>query len=59
MLHANSPSLVLAAFLRDLSEVSYKHGLAVGDDGEIFIMEEADYESCYHSTEGGFLKFDQ
>lgn len=37
----------LAAFLRGLSELSYRHGLAIDEHGIVFVMESDDYERTY------------
>lgn len=41
------PSGVVIQFLKDISELSYKHGLGIGQDGVIFVMEADDYERSY------------
>lgn len=52
-----APSLTIEAFLKDLSNVSYRYGLAIGELGEVYLMECDDYESRYYLTEGDFLRF--
>lgn len=50
-------SLAIDSFLKELSEISYRHGLAIGDRGEVFLMEEDDYESRYYLQSGDYLGF--
>lgn len=51
------PSLAIEQFLKDLGEASYRHGLAINDQGLVFVMEPEDYERRYHLNEGDYLTF--
>lgn len=51
-----APSSQIEQFLLDLSEVSYRHGLAVGSEGVVFVMEGEDYSMRYRlSCDDGLL----
>jgi hypothetical protein len=43
-------SAEIEQFLLDLSEVSYKHGLVIGDRNIVFVMDADDYSSRYFMT---------
>lgn len=47
----------LEAFLQDLNEVTYKHGLAIGDRNEVYVMNGEDYSRRYFLNEAGYLTF--
>jgi hypothetical protein len=36
------------AFLAELSELSAKHGIAIGGDAVLFVMEREDFSYAYH-----------
>lgn len=44
-------------FLLDLSEVSYRHGLAISDSGIVHVMELEDYELRYFLDGNTALQF--
>ena len=46
-----------AAFLADLSELSYKHGVAIAGTPVLFVMGREDYESAYSLDEESNLSF--
>ena len=51
-----SPSEI-ERFLLDLSAVSYRHGLAIGTKGEVYVMVSEDYESRYFLNGESYLIF--
>lgn len=53
----HASSLAIERYLRDLGEVSYRHGFAIGDRGEVFVMEGDDFSSRYILTSGDYLSF--
>jgi hypothetical protein len=47
----------LAAFLRELGELSRKYGMAIGDPTTVFIMEPEDYQTEYKCDAESVLSF--
>ena len=50
-------SCEIERFLLDLSEVSYRHGLAIADSGLVHLMEPEDYELRYFLDANSALRF--
>lgn len=46
------------SFLRDLSELTYRYGLVIGERGEVYRAEQEDYESRYFLNKMDYLQFD-
>lgn len=44
-------------FLRDLSELSYQHGIAIAGSPELFLMQYEDYQSAYECDADSRLSF--
>lgn len=55
---AESSSLRIEQFLLDISEASYRHGLAVDHGGTVYIMEGEDYSLRYRLSPTDCLVFD-
>lgn len=45
-------------FLRDLSDLSYRHGIAIGGDPVVFVMGPEDYQLSYSLDGDSRLSFD-